>query len=65
MRDRLITCAVRAVIRGLAQALLFGIGIAYPECRTDPLESGHYRIGLLKFMQRLKTVIPLWLRYST
>lgn len=50
---------------GILAPGLFGIGIAYPEYRTDPLESGHYRIGLLKFMQRLKTVIPLWLRYST
>ncbi|OBJ74016.1 FAD/NAD(P)-binding protein [Mycobacterium sp. 1274756.6] len=44
---------------------LFGLGIAFPEYWVDPLGGGQYRVGLRKFMQRLNTVLPLWLRYGT
>jgi cation diffusion facilitator CzcD-associated flavoprotein CzcO len=44
---------------------LFGVGIAFPEYWIDPLGAGQYRVGLLKFMQRLDSALPLWLRYGT
>jgi hypothetical protein len=49
---------------GILAPGLFGIGIAFPEYRIDPLESGHYRIGLAKFMERLTDVLPLWMCYG-
>lgn len=50
---------------GILAPGLFGIGIAFPEYRTNPLGSGEYRVGLYKFMQLLDDALPLWLRYST
>lgn len=44
---------------------LFGLGIAFPEYWIDPIGGGQYRVGLHKFMQRLDTGLPIWLRYST
>ncbi|MCV7315416.1 FAD-dependent oxidoreductase [Mycolicibacillus parakoreensis] len=49
---------------GILAPGLFGLGIAFPEYWVDPLGSGQYRVGLRKFMQRLETVLPLWLRYG-
>lgn len=50
---------------GILAPGLFGIGIAFPEYWIDPLGGGQYRVGLHKFMQRLHTALPLWLRYGT
>ena len=50
---------------GILAPGLFGVGIAFPEYGIDSFGSGQYRIGLSKFMQRLNTALPLWLRYST
>lgn len=50
---------------GILAPGLFGIGIAFPEYRINPLGSGEYRVGLYKFMQLLDDALPLWLRYST
>ncbi len=50
---------------GILAPGLFGVGVAFPEYWIDPLGAGQYRVGLQKFMQRLNTVLPLWLRYST
>lgn len=49
---------------GILAPGLFGVGIAFPEYWIDPLGGGQYHVGLQKFMQRLNTVLPLWLRYS-
>ncbi|OHV05953.1 FAD/NAD(P)-binding protein [Mycobacterium talmoniae] len=49
---------------GILAPGLFGVGIAFPEYRIHPLESGQYRVGLHKFMQRLNDVLPLWLHYG-
>ncbi|CAM4468878.1 hypothetical protein MB901379_03321 [Mycobacterium basiliense] len=46
---------------GILAPGLFGIGIAFPEYRTDPLGFGEHRVGMSKFMQRLNNVLPLWL----
>jgi hypothetical protein len=49
---------------GILAPGLFGIGIAFPEYKTDPLGFGEYRVGLQKFMARLNDALPLWLRYD-
>jgi len=50
---------------GILAPGLFGIGIAFPEYRTDPLGFGQHRVGLQKFMERCNDALPLWLRYGT
>jgi FAD-NAD(P)-binding len=52
------------VTNGILAPGLFGIGIAFPDYKTDPLGFGEYRVGLFKFMQHLNEVMPVWLRYS-
>lgn len=49
---------------GILAPGLFGLGIAFPEYRIDPMGASQYRVGLQKFMQGLDTVLPLWLQYS-
>lgn len=49
---------------GIIAPGLFGLGIAFPEYRTDPLGDGQYRVGLQKFMDYLNRVLPLWMRYG-
>jgi hypothetical protein len=44
---------------------LFGLGIAYPEVKTDPLGSVEYQVGLWKFMVYLNKVMPVWFKYDT
>ena len=50
---------------GILAPGLFGIGIAFPEFKSDPLGHGEYRVGLHKFMEHLNAVMPVWLSYST
>lgn len=52
------------VTNGIIAPGLFGLGIAFPEYRTDPLGYGQYRVGLQKFMDYLIRVLPLWMRYG-
>jgi cation diffusion facilitator CzcD-associated flavoprotein CzcO len=49
---------------GILAPGLFGFGIAFPECRTDPLGFTEHRVGLYKFMQYLNSVLPLWMCYG-
>lgn len=44
---------------------LFGLGIAYPECKTDPFGNVESQVGLWKFMVYLNRVMPVWFKYST
>ncbi|KTD46286.1 FAD-dependent oxidoreductase [Legionella quateirensis] len=44
---------------------LFGLGIAYPELKTDPSGNEELQVGLWKFMVYLNRVLPIWLKYST
>ncbi|KLO25803.1 pyridine nucleotide-disulfide oxidoreductase [Mycolicibacter heraklionensis] len=50
---------------GILAPGLFGVGIAFPEYGIDSFGSGQYRVGLIKFMQRLNSALPLWLQYGT
>ncbi|MBN9230109.1 MAG: pyridine nucleotide-disulfide oxidoreductase [Legionella sp. 40-6] len=42
---------------------LFGIGIAFPELKTDPLGNVESQVGLWKFMVYLNKIIDLWFKY--
>ncbi|MDP1601875.1 MAG: FAD-dependent oxidoreductase [Legionella sp.] len=42
---------------------LFGLGIAYPEIKSDPFGSVESQVGLWKFMVYLNKVLPTWLKY--
>jgi hypothetical protein len=53
------------VTNGILAPGLFGIGIAFPEYKTDPRGYGEYRVGLHKFMEHLNAALPIWLSYST
>ena len=48
---------------GIIAPGLFGFGIAFPECRTDPFGFTEHRVGLSKFMNYLNTVLSLWMNY--
>jgi hypothetical protein len=50
---------------GIIAPGLFGIGIAFPEAKYNPLGMLEYRVGLWKFMDYLHRVLPIWLNYST
>lgn len=49
---------------GIIAPGLFGVGIGFPETKTDPYGNTESRVGLRKFMVYLDDVIPLWLKYS-
>lgn len=50
---------------GIIAPGLFGLGIAFPEYRIDPMGFGEYRVGLQKFMDRLNKALPLWMKYGS
>jgi hypothetical protein len=49
---------------GIIAPGLFGLGIAFPQAKTDRFGNLEYRVGLWKFMDYLSTVLPVWMRYS-
>lgn len=49
---------------GIISRGLFGVGIAFPEAKINPLGIKEYRVGLWKFMEYLQQVIPVWVKYS-
>lgn len=48
---------------GIIAPGLFGVGIAFPEAKYNPLGMLEYRVGLRKFMEYLQRVMPIWLNY--
>lgn len=48
---------------GIIALDLFGLGIAYPEKRRDPLGNEETLVGMWKFMCYLNRVLPIWLNY--
>jgi len=48
---------------GIIAPGLFGLGIAYPEAKTDRFGNLEQRVGLWKFMDYLSRIVPIWLRY--
>ncbi|HSW69708.1 MAG TPA: pyridine nucleotide-disulfide oxidoreductase [Gammaproteobacteria bacterium] len=49
---------------GIIAPGLFGIGIAFPEGKYNPLGIHEYRVGLSKFMEYLQRIVPVWLKYA-
>lgn len=49
---------------GIIAPGLFGLGIAFPEAKYNPIGLLEYRVGLWKFMQYLQTIMPMWLKYT-
>lgn len=41
---------------------LFGIGIAYPEFKSDPFGNFEHQVGIWKFAQYLDKIFPLWVK---
>ncbi len=48
---------------GIIAPGLFGIGIAFPQSKMNPLGQLEFRVGLWKFMDYLNTILPIWLKY--
>ena len=49
---------------GIIAPGLFGVGIGFPESKTDRYGNTELRVGLWKFMDYLERAVPLWLKYS-
>lgn len=49
---------------GIIAPGLFGLGIAFPEAKLNPLGILEYRVGLWKFMDYLQQILPIWLKYT-
>lgn len=49
---------------GIIAPGLFGLGIAFPEEKTDPLGNVELSVGLWKFMVYLENIMPIWLKYG-
>lgn len=49
---------------GIIAPGLFGLGIAFPELKYNPLGISEYRVGLWKFIEYLDRIMPIWLKYS-
>ncbi len=50
---------------GMIAPGLFGLGIAFPEAKTNHLGEIEYSVGLWKFMSYLERVMPTWLTNLT
>lgn len=49
---------------GIIAPGLFGVGIAFPEAKLNPLGMLEHRVGLWKFITYLDQVLPLWMKYG-
>lgn len=49
---------------GIIAPGLFGFGVAFPEKYRDSFGHEDHRVGLWKFMDYLKRVLPIWLEYT-
>lgn len=49
---------------GIIAPGLFGLGIAFPQAKYDPLMNLEHRVGLWKFMDYLNEILPIWLKYG-
>lgn len=48
---------------GIIAPGLFGLGIGYPEMKSDPFGNIEEQVGLWKFMCYLNKIMPIWLQY--
>ncbi|RLV59227.1 pyridine nucleotide-disulfide oxidoreductase [Parashewanella curva] len=42
---------------------LFGVGVGFPNLVTDPFGYQEWNVGIGKFMDYIKQVLPIWLKY--
>lgn len=49
---------------GMIAPGLFGLGIGFPEAKIDRYGTLEHRVGLRKFMDYIKHVMPEWLKYD-
>ena len=49
---------------GIIAPGLFGVGIGFPESKTDRYGNTELSVGLWKFMVYLDRAVPLWLKYG-
>ncbi len=49
---------------GIIAPGLFGLGLAFPQAKFNPLGQLDYRVGLWKFMDYLNSILPIWEKYS-
>lgn len=49
---------------GIIAPGLFGTGIAFPRKITDPNGNEELNVGLWKFLQDLRLMLPIWMRYG-
>jgi cation diffusion facilitator CzcD-associated flavoprotein CzcO len=49
---------------GIIAPGLYGVGIAFPQAKLDPLGHLELRVGLWKFMDYLNFILPLWMKYA-
>ncbi len=49
---------------GIIAPGLFGVGIGFPESKTDRYGNTELRVGLWKFMDYLERTVPLWRQYE-
>lgn len=49
---------------GIIAPGLFGVGLAFPEAKLNPLGMLEHRVGLWKFIEYLDYILPMWMKYS-
>lgn len=49
---------------GIIAPGLFGVGIAFPQQTISPLGGQELNVGIYKFMNDIRKVMPLWLQYG-
>lgn len=49
---------------GIIAPGLFGLGIAFPQAKFNPLGQLEFRVGLWKFMDYLNSILPIWIKSS-
>ena len=49
---------------GIIAPGLFGLGIAFPQAKLNPVGHLEFRVGLWKFMGYLNGIMPIWLKYA-
>ncbi len=49
---------------GIIAPGLFGLGLAFPQAKFNPLGQLEFRVGLWKFMDFLNSILPIWIKYA-
>jgi hypothetical protein len=49
---------------GIIAPGLFGLGVAFPQAKINPLGQVDFRVGLWKFIDYLNSILPIWVKYA-